>query len=385
MNLTDSTDWSFPVPILFGPGRIGDLAGLCTDREIRNPLIVTDRGSRELPFISDTVRILSGNRIANDVFSGFSPNPVDTEVILGKQAFEQGEHDAVIAIGGGSGMDGGKAVSLMAGREAPLWDFDFDHVPREQTGFVPLICIPTTAGTGAETDSTAMITDTGRGIKGCVWHPEQKPLAAILDPELTLELPRDLTAWTGCDALTHAIEAYVVLAFHPLCDGAALEAMRLISGSLTKAVNDPSDIEARAAMLVGSCLAGVAFLKGLGMVHAISHMVGAVHDTQHGLTNAVLLPAVLRFNRDSIADKSREMAAALGMPRNGSAGFEAGIRSLLDELDIPRNLGEIGVSDDHAEEIALKASRDASAGTNPRQASLQEIELLFLEALQEAR
>ncbi len=385
MNLTDSTDWSFPVPILFGPGRIGDLAGLCTDREIRNPLIVTDRGSRELPFISDTVRMLSGNGIANDVFSGFSPNPVDTEVILGKQAFEQGEHDAVIAIGGGSGMDGGKAVSLMAGREVPLWDFDFDHVPREQTGFVPLICIPTTAGTGAETDSTAMITDTGRGIKGCVWHPEQKPLAAILDPELTLELPRDLTAWTGCDALTHAIEAYVVPAFHPLCDGAALEAMRLISGSLAKAVNDPSDIEARAAMLVGSCLAGVAFLKGLGMVHAISHMVGAVHDTQHGLTNAVLLPAVLRFNRDSIADKSREMAAALGMPRNGSAGFEAGIRSLLDELDIPRNLGEIGVSEGHAEEIALKASRDASAGTNPRQASLQEIELLFLEALQEAR
>ena len=385
MNLTDSADWSFPVPILFGPGRIGDLAGLCTDREIRNPLIVTDRGSCDLPFISDTVRMLTANGIANDVFSGFSPNPVDTEVILGKQAFEQGEHDAVIAIGGGSGMDGGKAVSLMAGREVPLWEFDFDRVPPDQKGFVPLICIPTTAGTGAETDSTAMITDTGRGIKGCVWHPRQKPLAAILDPELTLDLPRDLTAWTGCDALTHAIEAYCVPAFHPLCDGAALEAMRLISGSLVKAVNDPSDIEARAAMLVGSCLAGVAFLKGLGMVHAISHMVGAVHDTQHGLTNAVLLPAVLRFNRDSISDRVREMATALGMPRNDGAGFEAGIRTLLDELEIPRNLLEIGVSDDHAEEIALKASRDASAGTNPRQAGLRDIELLFLEALREAR
>ena len=385
MRILDDADWGFPVPILYGPGRIRDVPGLCARQGIRNPLIVTDRGSSDLPFIDTLKRALSRSGIGHGVYSDFSPNPVDDEVARAKTAFDSAGHDAIIAIGGGSGMDAGKATSLVAGNDMPLWDFEFGERPRACRGFPPLMCIPTTAGTGAETESTAMITDTRRGIKGCVWHPDQKPVAAILDPELTLELPRDLTAWTGCDALTHAIEAYVVPSFDPLCDGAALEALRLIGAALPRVIAEPRNLEARAAMLVGSCLAGVSFLKGLGLVHSISHMIGAVYETHHGLTNAVLLPPVLRFNRDAIEDKCPAMFAALGMAGSGAADLEAGVCTILDRLGIPTSLGMIGVQGDRSREIARKAHADPATGTNPRSSTVDEIEAIFLEALETAR
>ena len=251
--------------------------------------------------------------------------------------------------------------------------------------FPPLITIPTTAGTGAETESTAMITDTLRKMKWCVWHPELKPALALLDPELTLGLPPHLTAWTGVDALVHAIEAYCVPGFNPLCDGLALEGMRLIAEGLPRAVRAPDDLEARGAMLVGSCLAGIAFLKGLGLVHAISHMVGAEYDTQHGLTNAILLPAVLDFNAPEIGDKIPPMAQAMGLKEPSFEAFHGWVCELLDALDIPKTLAEIGVPADCAPRIAAKALQDSAAGTNPRGLSVQDIEAVLHQALTRGR
>jgi alcohol dehydrogenase class IV len=295
--IIEPADWTFPVPIKYGPGRISELGLLCRQSGVSRPLIVTDRGSRDLPFIAKALAALAEAGIEGALFSEVAPNPRDLDVMAGREIFRAEGHDVVIAIGGGSGMDAAKAISLVGRNDRNLWEFDYDKEPPEPdapSDFPPLICVPTTAGTGAETESTAMVTDTVRGVKGCVWHPAQKPLAVILDPELTLGLPRTLTAWTGCDALVHAIEALSVPQWHPLCDGLALEAIRLIYRWLPTAVRDGANLEARSAMLVGSCLAGVSFLKGLGLVHAISHMVGAVYDTQHGLTNAVLLPVVLQ-------------------------------------------------------------------------------------------
>ncbi|MBL9052149.1 MAG: iron-containing alcohol dehydrogenase, partial [Tabrizicola sp.] len=266
--------------------------------------------------------------------------------------------------------------------------FDYNVTSPAELGkadFAPLLCVPTTSGTGAETESTAMITDTRRGIKGCVWHPAQEPFAALLDPELTVGLPRNLTAWTGCDALTHAIEAYVVPSFHPMCDGIALQALGMITRALPEALDNPASIPARGAMLTGSCLAGVAFLKGLGMVHAISHMVGAEFDTHHGLTNAVLLPLVLRFNEPAIAAKVAPMCQAMGLAGTDFGSLYRAICGLLDQCAIPRSLAEIGVTADRIDSIAAKAMTDTAAGTNPRPFSLAEVTSLIRQALTDAR
>lgn len=382
-DLLQAQDWSFPVPIAYGPGRIAELGRLCEEAGSRRPLVVTDRGSSELPFIDLAVSSLQQSGLRPAVFSDVSPNPTDTDVANGHRAFSDGGHDGVIAIGGGSGMDAGKAISLVSSSSSDLAAFDFDlpSSPELTTrDFVPLITVPTTAGTGAETESTAMVTVADRGVKVCVWHPQQKPAAAILDPELTLGLPPDLTAWTGVDALVHAIEAFCVPGWHPLCDGVALEAMRLIAASLPRAVVDGGDLLARSAMLVGSCLAGVSFLKGLGLVHGMSHMIGAVYDTHHGLTNAVLLPLVLEFNRPGIQDKSEAMAQALGAG-NSFHDLMVWTSALLDEVGIPPNLAEVGVGSDRLAEIADKALLDAATGTNPVAPSHQDIEDLLRASL----
>ncbi len=230
-----------------------------------------------------------------------------------------------------------------------------------------------------------MITDTKRGIKGCVWHPRQKPVAAILDPAITVGLPNNLTAWTGCDALVHAIEAYCVPAWHPMCDGIALEALALIHRWLPRAVSTPDDIEARGAMLAGSCLAGVSFLKGLGLVHAISHMVGARYDTHHGLTNAVLLPTVLRYNAETIADKVPSMCWAMGLQGSDFTTLYGAVADLLDAFDIPSNLAALGVEKAAAADLAAKAFSDPATGTNPAPATAADIERLILEAIDKAR
>ena len=380
-------DWTFPVPIRYGAGRLAELCEVCAAAGLMNPLIVTDRGSRALPFIAEAGRSLKAAGLSSGLFSEVSPNPTDRDIEAGKAAFLAGGHDSVIALGGGSGMDAGKAISLVARNNHPLWDFDFDAAPPiiAASALAPLICVPSTAGTGAETESTAMITDTKRGIKGCVWHPRQKPLAAILDPAITVGLPANLTAWTGCDALVHAIEAYCVPVWHPMCDGIALEALKLIHQWLPRAVSTPDDLEARGAMLVGSCLAGVSFLKGLGLVHSISHMVGARYDTHHGLTNAVLLPVVLRYNATAIADRIPALNWALGITGGDFDSFYAAVTGMLDDVEIPTSLAALGIEASAAGDIAAKAFKDPATGTNPAPASVADIEGLIREAIVKAR
>ena len=381
-------DWNFPIPIAYGPGRLAEIGQKCVALGVHNPLIVTDRGSRELTFISRLVDNLSGAGLASGVFSGISPNPIDSEISFGRAAYLSGNHDAIIAIGGGSAMDGAKAICLTANNDIDLWDFEFEQASpliSKANSFPILITIPTTAGTGAETESTAMVTHTEKAMKYCVWHSELKPSLALLDPELTIGLPANLTAWTGADAMVHAIESFLVPGFHPLCDAMALESLSLIARWLHLAVAEPSNINARGGMHVGSCLAGIAFLKGLGLVHAISHMVGAEFNTHHGNTNAILLPVVLRFNLPGMDEKVRRMAEAMEISDHSVTGFIAAIEAILDEIRIPKSLGEIGVPIDCAERIAVKALKDSAAKTNPRSASLGEVRELIEIAIKKAR
>lgn len=386
MNLLATQHWAFPIPITYGPGTVSRIARACHASGMRRPLVVTDQGSHELPFVQEALTRLKSEDINADLFSEVSPNPRDTEIQAGRARFREGNHDGIVAIGGGSGLDAGKAICLIANNDVALLDFEFEKPsPTVKEPFPTLICVPSTAGTGAETDSTAMVTDTAREMKICVWHPRLKPSLAILDPRITVSMPAHLTAWTGCDALIHALEAYCVPTFHPMCDGIALEALRLIGRYLERAYRHPDDLEARGGMLVGSCLAGVSFQKGLGLVHAISHMVGAEFDTHHGLTNAIVLPAVLGFNAEAISEKLPPIAEALGCKKHGMEVFFDHTSELLDRLTIPQCLADIGVSADQAASIAAKAMQDLATSTNPRAISLNEMKTLVEETILRGR
>ncbi|KTC24935.1 MULTISPECIES: iron-containing alcohol dehydrogenase [Pseudomonas] len=381
--------WTVPLPIEYGPGARHHLARLCRDFNISRPIIITDQGSLRLPFVDELQRSLTEAGLACGLYGGIEPNPTDQSVLAGAAAYRAWGADGIIALGGGSGLDGGKAVALVARQQrSELWAFDFDKpVPAgfSAADFAPVIAIPTTAGTGAETESTAMLTDTGRGIKGCVWHPRARPAAVILDPELTQSLPANLTAWTGCDAIIHALEAYFVPSFNPLSDGAALQALTLLWGSIDTAVERGHDLEARGNMLIGSCLAGVAFLKGLGLVHALSHMVGATYNTHHGLTNAVILPVVLRYNQAQITPRLMPVAQALGLPDAEFETFYNAVCALLDRLEIPRSLAELGVRQADVGAVARKAMGDPARLTNPRDSTQAQLEALLTQAINHAR
>ena len=381
-------DWGFPVPIAYGPGRIKEISTYCINLNIQNPLIVTDSGSKDLPFIGNLKKILTDANIKSDLFYGISPNPRSDEIADGCSKFSGGNHDAIIAIGGGSAMDGGKSICLTANNDYPLFDFDWEKpAPKitKENQFPKLITIPTTAGTGAETESTAMVTDVEQMMKFCICHPELKPSVAILDPELTLKLPANLTAWTGVDAMVHAIEGYIVPGFHPLCDGAALESLNLISKSLHLAVEEPDNLAARGAMLVASMLGGVAFIKGLGLVHAIAHMVGAEYNTHHGLTNAIILPTVLRYNLPTLEEKVKRMSEVMQYEDNSVATFITNQEKLLDRFNIPKGLKEIGVPEDCVDRIAEKSMVDTAFGTNPIKADLDDVRKLVIKSINKAR
>jgi alcohol dehydrogenase class IV len=376
------------VPIAYGPGRFDELAYHCQRLGLTNPLIITDRGTASLKFVSDAVDLLAQAGIASIVFHNISQNPTESDVRNAHSVFRSGNHDGVIAIGGGSGMDAGKATALLAGSRRELWEHDFEKVPPKldpADKFPPLICIPTTSGTGAETESTAMITNLDLGMKLCVWHPLLKPQLAILDPKLTLGLPADLTAWTGVDALVHALEAYCVPSVHPMCDGIALKALNLIGRWLPCAVFESQNLNARGAMQVASCMAGVAFLKGLGLVHSISHAIGAEYGTHHGLTNAITLPAVMRFNARSIQNKCPEIAQALNLEGHDFDAIYHWICQLLDHLEIPKSLDEIGVETIKISSLARRALVDSATGTNPRKPELEQLEMVLREAISQGR
>ena len=377
--------WTFPMPIHYGPGKIKQLSSIAKSFGISRPLIVSDSETSKLGFIKQIIKNLKDDNLNSFLFSEFSPNPTDIECLLGCDIFNNKSCDGVIAIGGGSSLDAGKAIALSAYREPnTFWAFDMNNDQASEIdfdNFIPLICVPTTAGTGAEVEPGAIITNTNTHEKLVLFHPLYSPKAAILDPELILSLPKNLTAWTGIDAIVHAIEAYSVPSFHPICDGIALQALRLMAPAIRLSYRNGDDLTARGAMLTGSCMAAISFTKGLGLVHSISHMVGGLYDTPHGLTNAIVLPAVLKYNRPKLDNKIKQIAIACGAKSGDFKGLMDWIYELYTEFNIPHSLGEIGVKTQDVDRLVEMILKDICLPTNPRPISKSSLTTFVLEAI----
>ena len=382
-------DWAFPVPVTFGAGRIAALPELMKSKGVTRPLVITDKGG-DRHKIADLIAG-AGCGLRPVLFDQVEPNPTDVCVRNAAALFHAERCDAIVAIGGGSGLDGGKSAAMVAGSGLPVANFEWTLPPvKLAAGALPPVwLVPTTAGTGAEMDSASMVTDTTKKIKICVAHPDLRT-HVVMDPKLTLTLPATLTAWTGMDALTHALEALSVDMYHPMCDGIALEALRLIQAWLPVAYRDGSNLEARSQMLAASCMAAVAFQKGLGATHGLSEPIGAVHNTQHGLTNAIVLPVVLRANRRVIEAKCELVARYLALPAPPPAystrdgGFERvayWVDCLSDNLAIPTTLRAIGLDERSKAALGVKAEANPTGWTNPIRFTAAEYEAIYQKAL----
>jgi len=378
-------NWSFPNRILFGAGRIRELPKVCWSTSMNRPLLVTDPGLAALPPVQAALSANEEAGLPTAVFSEVKSNPTGANIADGVAAYRDGGHDGVIALGGGSALDVGKVVALMAEQDESLWEFDLadDRWKKPQVhALPPIIAVPTTAGTGSEVGRGAAITNQDLDEKRVIFHPRILPAAVISDPELTVGLPSHLTAATGLDAFSHGFEALCVPDFHPMADGIALEGMRLVAEALPRACAEGSDLEARAKMLAAASMGAVAFQKGLGAVHALSHGIGALFDTHHGLTNAVVLPYVMRHNEAAIAGKMELLGRVLGVDQPGFAGVLDWYQGFRENLGVPENLGEIGVSTDKADRIAEMALVDPSLPTNPMPASADQLKDLFVDAVE---
>ena len=359
-----NANWNYPTAIRFGAGRIAELPEACRSLGMARPLVVTDPGLAEMPMLRSAL----GTLPAAALFSSIRSNPVGADVEAGVAAYRRGGHDGVVAFGGGSALDVGKVVAFMSGQSRPLWDFEDigDWWSRaEPAGIAPVVAIPTTAGTGSEVGRAGVILDEETETKKIIFHPKMLPAVVIADPELTVGLPPHITAATGMDALSHCLEAYCAPGFHPMADGIAAEGMRIIREWLPRAVADGSDLDARGHMLVAASMGATAFQKGLGGMHALSHPIGALCGSHHGLTNAVVMPYVLAFNRTAIEGRIAALAAYLGLPTATFGGFLGWIVELRETLAIPHSLRELEVPADRLERIAAMAEADPSAGGNP--------------------
>ncbi len=377
-------NWNYPTKIWSGAGRIGDLAEACAVAGITHPLIVTDKGLENSSIIATVGAVLATAGLAHAVYAEVQGNPVGKNVDDGTALYRSGGHDGVVAVGGGSGLDVGKAIAFMAGQTRPLWDFEDvgDWWTRaDPDGIAPVIAVPTTSGTGSEVGRASVVVKEDTHEKKIIFHPKMLPIVVIADPELTVGLPAHITAATGMDAFVHCFEAYCAPGFHPMADGIALEGMRLVKDFLPRAYADGSDIEARSRMLAAASMGATAFQKGLGAVHSISHPVGAFYNTHHGLTNAIVLPYVMAFNRPAIEDKMVELARYLGLEGTGFDAVYAWVLAFRKQMDIPDTLGEIGVPDDQADLIGDHAQCDPSTGGNPRETTPADMTAIFRAAV----
>ena len=377
-------DWSYPTSVRFGAGRIGELADAARAAGIARPLFVTDPKLAAAAMVKDALSLLDAAGILPKLFAEVRPNPVEANVRAGVAAFRVGGHDGVVALGGGSALDAGKLIAFMAGQNRPLWDFeDVGDCWRraDADAIAPVVAVPTTAGTGSEVGRAAVVTDEAIRIKKIIFHPLMLPKIAICDPELTLGLPPMLTAGTGMDAFSHCLEAYCVPSFHPLADGIAVEGMRLVKENLPRAVKDGGGLEARANMMAAALAGATAFQKGLGAIHALSHPVGALHDTHHGLTNAVFAPYVLAFNRKAIEEKIRRLSAYLGL-RPSFRAFLDWVLALRAEIGIPHDLAGLEVDDRHVDRVVAMAPDDPTAGGNPVRLDQRAARTIFERALE---
>jgi alcohol dehydrogenase len=360
-------NWNYPTAVKFGPGRIAELPDALKTAGISKPLLVTDAGLVNLPVTQKTIQLLKDAGIPVGVFADVKPNPISANVEAGIKVLREGGHDGVIAFGGGSGLDVGKVIAFMAGQTRPMWDFEDigDWWTRaDPKGIFPIVAVPTTAGTGSEVGRAGVITDETTHTKKVIFHPLMMPKVVIADPELTVGMPKFITVGTGMDALAHCLEAYCAPGYHPLADGIAVEGIRLVFENLPKVHLDPNDVEARGHMMSAAAMGATAFQKGLGAIHALSHPVGALYDTHHGMTNAVFMPYVLAVNRSAIEARIARLAAYLGLAPSFEA-FQHAVIGLRMRLDVPHTLAEFKVDGSKRDLIGDMAIVDPTAGGNP--------------------
>ena len=382
--MTLTANWSYPTAIRFGAGRIAELPEACAAAGITKPLLVTDRGLAGLPITAGALDILEAAGLGRALFSDVDPNPSDVNLAEGIAAFKQGGHDGVVAFGGGSGLDLGKMVVFMASQTRRVWDFEDigDWWTRADADAIyPNVAVPTTAGTGSEVGRASVVTNSATHEKKIIFHPKVLPSVSIADPELTVGMPPAITAGTGMDAFAHCLEAFCSPHYHPMSQGIALEGMRLVKENLPRAHANPDDLEARAHMMSAAMMGATAFQKGLGAIHAVSHPVGAHHNTHHGTTNAVVMQAVLRFNRPAIEDKLALAAAYLGID-GGFDGFYDFVGNLNATIGIPENLAALGVTDPDIDRMVASALVDPSGGGNPVEMTAENTRSLYHDLLE---
>jgi len=374
------SNWNYPTTVWVGENRVSDLSKACKNLSIKRPMFVTDKDLVNLPFVKKIISLNSKKYDEFTIFSDFSGNPFGENVDDGVNHFIKKKCDGVIAFGGGSALDVGKAIAFMSGQNRPIWDFEDigDYWKRaNEKKISPIIAIPTTAGTGSETGRASAIINKKSGIKKIIFHPKILPSIVILDPALTIELSPRLTAATGMDALAHNLEAFCAPSYHPMAEGIALEGMRLIKSSLLTAFKDGKNIKARQNLLAASSMGSTAFQKGLGAIHSLSHPVNAQFNIHHGLSNAIFMPYVLTFNKSSIENKIVSICGYLDLEKN----FDSFLQWILDlrkNLNIPNKLSDVmNCSDLDLDQLSLMAYEDPSTNGNPIKISREDLKLMY--------
>jgi len=351
--MTLTGNWSYPTSIRFGAGRISEVGEACAAAGIKKPLLVTDRGLASMDITRRTLDLMLDSGLGDAMFSEVDPNPSDKNVEEGVKCYREGGFDGVIAFGGGSGLDLAKIEDI-----GDWW------TRADADAIAPVIAVPTTAGTGSEVGRASVITNTDTSQKKIIFHPKMLPVTVICDAELTVGMPKAITAGTGLDAFAHCVEAYSSPHYHPYSQGIALEGMKLVKDNLLTAYNNGEDLTARANMMSAASMGAIAFQKGLGAIHALSHPIGAVHHTHHGTTNAVFMPAVLKFNESAIRERFDQASAYLGI-NNGFDGFCQFVDEFNEALGIPKTLTGLGVTNPDWDLLVQAALQDPSVGGNP--------------------
>ena len=374
-------NWNYPTSIWAGENRIKDLSAACKQLNINKPLLVTDNGLAKSKIILNTLTMLKNEKLPVEIYSNVVGNPTGTNVNEGVDFYKKNKCDGVIAFGGGSGLDVGKAIAFMSGQTLPIWDFEDvgDNWTRANSGAIaPIIAVPTTAGTGSETGRASVILNEDTGVKNIIFHPKFLPSIVILDPVLTVGLPAKITATTGMDALAHNLEAYCAPGFHPMADGIALEGMRIINRWLLEAVKNGNNLEARMNMLTAASMGSTAFQKGLGAIHSLSHPVNALNNIHHGLSNAIFMPYVLTFNKNVIEQKIIKICDYLELNDKSFNGFIDWVLKLRKDLNIPHKLSEvINEKDFDLKRLSKMALDDPSTGGNPKKLTVDDMRVMY--------
>jgi len=374
-------NWNYPTTMWGGQNRINDLYLACNQLNIKKPLLVTDDGLAKTQMVLNILEKLKKNNIKVNLFSNVIGNPTGSNVIEGVKVYHEHICDGVIAFGGGSGLDVGKAIAFMSGQKLPLWDFEDigdNWTKADSDKIAPIIAVPTTAGTGSETGRASVILNENTGVKNIIFHPKFLPSIVILDPNLTIGLPPKITAATGMDALAHNLEAYCAPNFHPMAEGIALEGIRLIDKWLLIAVKDGNNIEARMNMLVSASMGSTAFQKGLGAIHSLSHPVNALNNIHHGLSNAIFMPYVLTFNKDVIEKKIIKISKYLSLKDITFNGFIEWVLKFRKDLDIPHKLSDVIKEEDFdLDRLSKMALEDPSTAGNPKTLSIDDMKIMY--------